>query len=377
MRGAATHIRERGLAGSRRAHPRCRLFAFRRIRERRAFIRVAFCAVLLFFGAAQAESQSKGPRIEVGDTEVDLGSVFYTKSFSHVFEFRNVGDVPLTLEVKKRSCQCLSDLFDCAKVNPGAEGRLKVAHAPKNPPTRAGLNSFTVLVGTNDPEKPELLFSVKVRLVRSVEAVPSSLDFGRLSNGEESVKEFVIECFGESGVPEILSCSCPSPLLTVEELLREHEKDGASRIRFRAVLKAPEAPGAFGTAIQCETTCARIPFLEIPVQAFVPYPLRVQPERVLFGVVEPGTPSSRAIRLQVPPSVPDSLRWTCPDERITADFAPGASEGERVLHVSLSTSLSEGKGVEGLKTAISILSGDEEVVAKIPVHAVIKRPESE
>lgn len=353
--------------------PACRL--------RRVLVAALVCAGFLssvaFGRTAEAVSERGGARIEVGQTKVDRGDIFYTKSVSHVFEFQNVGDAPLTLEVKKRSCQCLSDLFDCTEVAPGASGKLKIGYSPRNPPTKAGLNFFTVLVGTNDPEKPEILFSVKVRLVRSVEAAPSTLDFGSLSPGEESVKELAIECFGEDTVPEILSYSCVSPFLTVEEVPGEHDEHGVSTRHYRVVIEAPEAPGSFGTAIQFATTSARIPFLEIPVQAFVPYPIKVHPERVLFGIVEPDTQSSREIRLRVPSSVPDSLRWTCPDERVTADLAPEGSGDERVLIVTLSTPFSGDKRIENLKTAISIVSGDEQVVARIPVHAVIKRPKSE
>jgi len=377
MRGVATQIRERGLADSWSARPRCRLFASRRIRERQAFISVGLCAVLLFFGATQAASESIGPRIEVEGTEIDLGNVFYTKPFSHVFQFRNVGDAPLTLEVKKRSCQCLSDLLDCTEVAPEASGKLKIGFSPKNPPTRTGLNSFTTLVGTNDPEKPELLFTVKVRLVRSVEAAPPALDFGPLSPGEEAVKELEIECFGETTVPEILSYSCASPVLTMEEVPQEQDEGGVSRTHYRVILKAPEVPGSFGTAIQFETTSTRIPFLEIPVKAFVPYPIKVQPERALFGIVEPGTQSAREVRLLVPSSEPGSFRWLCPDERVTAELAPEDSEGERILVITLSTPLSGDKRIEDLKTTISIVSEDEQVVAQIPIHAVIKRPKSE
>jgi hypothetical protein len=62
---------------------------------------------------------------------------------------------------------------------------------------------------------------------------------------------------------------------------------------------------------------------------------------------------------------------------VTAELAPEDSEGERILVITLSTPLSGDKRIEDLKTTISIVSEDEQVVAQIPIHAVIKRPKSE
>lgn len=127
------------------------------------------------------------PRVETSETTHGFGTVGTGATGTYAFVVRNTGDGPLTLRKGTTSCTCTVSDFDTegggspdgAKiVPPGSETKIRVQWKGK-PPGGPFRQQATIL--TDDPRRPEVVFTVEGTVVPTWRARPDLLTVPRVS----------------------------------------------------------------------------------------------------------------------------------------------------------------------------------------------------
>ena len=109
--------------------------------------------------ARQPAPPVAGPRIAVEPPSFDFGKALPQKALRREFNIRNFGDQDLVIENVSTTCGCTAAPLDPAKkvVKAGGSTALRVTLIT---PSAPGRMSQSVLVRSNDPERPT--FEIKV-----------------------------------------------------------------------------------------------------------------------------------------------------------------------------------------------------------------------
>jgi hypothetical protein len=127
------------------------------------------------------------PRAETGEVRHAFGTLGTGGSGSHEFLVRNGGDGALTLRKGTTSCTCTVSDFEAIEggsadgtrvVPPGGETKIRVQWKAK-PPGGPFRQQATIL--TDDPRRPEVVFTVEGTVVPTWKAVPDLLAVPRVS----------------------------------------------------------------------------------------------------------------------------------------------------------------------------------------------------
>jgi hypothetical protein len=127
------------------------------------------------------------PHAETAETRHAFGTLGTGGSGSHEFVVRNAGDGPLTLRKGTTSCTCTVSDFEAIEggsadgtrvVPPGGETKIRVQWKGK-PPGGPFRQQAPIL--TDDPRRPEVVFTVEGTVVPTWKAIPDLLAVPRLS----------------------------------------------------------------------------------------------------------------------------------------------------------------------------------------------------
>ncbi len=143
-------------------------------------------AAIIFSNKSSTDTSEKtkrpGPQAVVDKESYDLGPIESGLEFGHTYVIRNEGDQPLTLAEGKGLCRCLKLDIHAEPVQPGQEALIKVvaADSVKNEPMNPGPFSRSMLITTNDPDRPDitlkLFATVTPRLCVSQSPVAMTVD---------------------------------------------------------------------------------------------------------------------------------------------------------------------------------------------------------
>ena len=107
-------------------------------------------------GAEQA------PRIAVEPDQFDFGAVRQHSRVSKPFRIRNFGSRPLSIERISASCGCSAWQLEEGEIAPGQSTELRVSLDTRDD---VGRVERTVLIESNDPERPKLLIRLYATVV--------------------------------------------------------------------------------------------------------------------------------------------------------------------------------------------------------------------
>ena len=134
-----------------------------------------------------AETRGPQPRAEVPETRHAFGTVGTGATGSYEFVVRNTGEHSLTLRKGATSCTCTVSDFEASEggvpegtkvVAPGSETKIRVQWKGK-PPGGPFRQQATIL--TDDPRRPEVVFTVEGTVVPTWRAKPDLLAVPRVS----------------------------------------------------------------------------------------------------------------------------------------------------------------------------------------------------
>ncbi len=121
-------------------------------------------AVIALMSTASALAQeSQGPRIEVKESRHDFGKVLSGAQVAHVFEVRNVGNQPLTIDRVDASCGCTAATVSSNHLEPGAVGQIKASVDTRG---ESGPLLKLISIHSNDSTNPVFSLSMTMEVVR-------------------------------------------------------------------------------------------------------------------------------------------------------------------------------------------------------------------
>ncbi len=118
--------------------------------------------------AGSVRAQPAAPRVEIRETEIDLGKLTRVDPASARFAIRNAGQQDLRILSADPSCGCTVVDFDDA-IAPGKQGYIE---ATLDLSTVRGALLSQIHVKTDDPTRPELTLTLRAEVVGSVLILP-------------------------------------------------------------------------------------------------------------------------------------------------------------------------------------------------------------
>ena len=210
----------------------------------------------------------------------------------HEFEILNGGSAELLVQRITASCGCTATTISSKSIAPGKAARLRMEF---NTAGFFGDKTKTVEVLTNDPENPELIFTLKGVVVSGVSIEPARLEFGELNSSVEPNirrKQFSVSV-REGSAAKISSVKSFSRYISVSSL---SESPGRGSYQVEVL---PEAPlGDLRDRVIVEFEDDQIQPVNIPITASIKGDLRLTPSVLSFGILEPGPPVERRVQVE-------------------------------------------------------------------------------
>lgn len=298
------------------------------------------------------------PRVEVGQTEIDLGVVEPGATIPATFALKNVGDAPLRIEAVGSGCGCLVAEFD-AEIPPGGTGTIR---AKLNTVARQGPIRKNLSVTTNDPRTRRLTLGVAAMVRRVVVVEPSEEVVLPLLKGVAATRTVTLRSV--DGQPFRIK----AVFSTETELTAEAIVEGGKQA-VRLTVPPNDSPGEFKALVSVTLDHPTLVALRIFVSAYPRPAVQCRPQSVTFGDVSAKAPVSRHLILLGA----EGLRITgvdLPDPRLRAEPAPmpdGEGWGVRITF--------RGGGRPGPARGVLTLRTDDPLCPRVqvPYTASIRR----
>jgi hypothetical protein len=234
--------------------------------------------------AAQAPPKGgavAGPKIEVIPETKDAGVIAKGQMIESTFVIKNNGASDLVISDARPGCGCTVASFDKV-IKPGAEGKLISSVDTKN---FSGPISKSILLVSNDPDRPQLNLFIKATVKPFVDVMPTGYLRFSVVKGDSASQDVVLVSEEKTFKPTIAETS---QSYVKAELIPAGEKDkvaGRAGDQYKLhVSVTPEAPeGLLNAPIRVSTGVTQQPTLEIPVSGYVRSRVSVTPALVNFG----------------------------------------------------------------------------------------------
>lgn len=247
--------------------------------------RMRFASVLLIAAAcatalaqeptAQPASGGGTPKLQISDREWQFGEVWQGTPLSFSVTLKNVGDAPLTLDVKS-SCGCTVPTRPRSPLNPGESDTMTIKYDSAH---RRGPAAQTVTITTNDPAEPSVPFKVLGTVKPLFELKPvDTLAFGRLFQSSEVERSIDITNLFTSPIGLKLKDDQKFDAFNVTlETLEE-----GKTYKLVAKTKPPLPVGTARAEAVIETTHPDYKELKVTMYAAVQPPIALHPSRLFL-----------------------------------------------------------------------------------------------
>lgn len=150
---------------------------------------------------------------EFKSLHLDAGRVpFDQKQIEYSFQFKNTGTAPLIIASVASDCACFKADAPSSPVQPGQEASIRCRYAANN---QSRMIDHVATVTTNDPRQSRILLQATGFYDRSVRFLPTVVQGGDVSHGQQIERRAYIHCFGETATATVLEVSCDSELVVV------------------------------------------------------------------------------------------------------------------------------------------------------------------
>lgn len=198
--------------------------------------------------AAGLAAEGPQPRIETDETVHSFGRVAVGGSGSHLFTIRNAGAAPLVLTKGATSCTCtVSDFADGAggdgstqTVPPGGSTTVRIEWKGKG---GGGPFRQRATILTNDPQRPEIAFSIEGQVVPIWRAEPNVFVLSGLSADSSTQATAKLLTYGDAAA-ELISCRL------VAKKLDELVTVSATPLAADALKRPDGATGGFAITLE-------------------------------------------------------------------------------------------------------------------------------
>jgi hypothetical protein len=211
----------------------------------------------------------------------DAGTVAKGQLVQATFVVKNGGGSDLVISDARPSCGCTVASFDKV-IKPGAEGKIVSSVDTKS---FSGPISKSVLIVSNDPERPQMNLFIKALVKPYVDVLPQAFVRFSVIKGDNSGQDVILLSEEKGFHPTIAETSQP---YVKAEILPTGDKDkiaGRTGDQYKLHINVtPDAPeGLLNAPIRVATGVAQQPTVEIPVSGIVRPRVSVTPVTVNFG----------------------------------------------------------------------------------------------
>ena len=230
---------------------------------------------------APAKATSASPKIEVLPETKDAGTVAKGHVVDATFVVKNTGGADLVISDARPSCGCTVASFDRV-IKPGAEGKI---HSSVDTKSFSGPISKSIVIHSNDPERPQMNLFIKAMVKPFVDVLPQAFVRFSVIKGDTAGQDVLLLSEEKGFRPTIAETSQP---YVKAEVLPAGDKDripGRSGEQYKVRVQVlPDAPeGLLNAPIRVATGVTQQPTIEIPVSGIVRPRVSVTPVTVNFG----------------------------------------------------------------------------------------------
>jgi hypothetical protein len=218
----------------------------------------------------------------------DFGTVKRGQKLTAVFQFKNIGQGPLTIQGIQAACDCTTPETVKGKIYaPGDRGSIEVIFDTKD---YTGRVSKAITVITNERSMPDRTLTIAATVNSEINATPPLADFGEvvLNQSPEQVIRVKGNTKNELRIDKIR--------FNQELFEVNYRKDGQDFI-ITVKLKANAPIGFLKDTIWVKNNSSALPDMPIPVRATIRGEIALTPAYVEFGSVLASEKSQRQISI--------------------------------------------------------------------------------
>jgi hypothetical protein len=315
---------------------------------------------LALLTAALVRGAEAAPKLVCEEETFNFGEREDTEVVKHAFVLRNGGDEDLVIESVRVSCGCTVADVSSRTLPPGGESALDASVKLQG---RRGPQSMRISVGSNDPERPLAVLTMRGTVIVDVGLEPVYLNFGQL--GTDSKQSHEVKLLSRDPTVRIVSVTGDHP--SFQAVVSTNASGFARSLHVTA--QPPFERGFLRAEFTVTTTHPTRPTLRLPVSALLPELLHVIPKEI---VLKGQHPAGLTRSLLVRPGLADSVTIrgvAVPDERIQVRIEDIGNGNQRVTLANIPVEAAlDGKVVE-IETDVV---GYERV--KVPIRVLSSTP---
>jgi len=230
---------------------------------------------------AAAKAVVSAPKIEVLPETKDAGTVAKGQVIDATFVIKNNGGSDLIISDARPSCGCTVASFDKV-IKPGGEGKVMSSVDTK---TFSGPISKSILLVSNDPDRPQMNLFIKATVKPFVDVLPQPYVRFSVIKGDPAGQDVILLSEEKTFKPTVKETSQP---YVKAEILPAGDKDripgrAGEQYRLRLSVTGDAPDGLLNAPISIATGVPQQPTLEIPVSGIVRPRVSVTPVMVNFG----------------------------------------------------------------------------------------------
>ena len=260
--------------------------------QRLASVGFALAVVIAWAGQALGQAAAKpktaenkaavaAPKIEIAPEMKDAGIVPKGQLIDTTFVVKNTGGSDLIITDARPGCGCTVASFDKV-VKPGAEGKIVTSVDTKN---FAGPISKSLLVLSNDPDRPQINLFIKATVKPFVDVLPQPYVRFAVVKGDTDSRDVIIFSEEKSFKPTVAEMAQPYVKAEVSPAGDKDKVAGrpGEQYKLHITITGDAPEGLLNAPIRVATGVAQQPTIEIPVSGLVRERVSVTPKIVNFG----------------------------------------------------------------------------------------------
>jgi len=230
---------------------------------------------------SKAAKAVAAPRIDITPETKDAGVIPKGQVIDATFIIKNTGGSDLVLTDARPGCGCTVASFDKI-IKPGEEGKV-ISHVDTK--TFSGPIAKSILVVSNDPDRPQVNLFIKAIVKPFVDVLPNAYVRFSVIKGDTDSQNVILVSEEKTFKPVVAEAAQP---YVKAQITPAGEKDRVSGhpgdqylLKLTVTGEAPE--GLLNAPIRITTGVSQQPSIEVPVAGIIRARLQVTPVLVNFG----------------------------------------------------------------------------------------------
>ncbi len=247
---------------------------------------VAFGQAAKDKGKTAPKAAVAAPKIEITPETKEAGTVPKGQMIETTFVVKNGGGSDLVISDARPGCGCTVASFD-KTIKAGGQGKIVTSVDTKN---FSGPISKSLLVLSNDPDRPQINLFIKATVKPFVDILPQPYVRFALVKGDTDARDVILVSEEKTFKPTVTETAQPYVKAEVQPAGDKDKVQGHSGEQYKLhITITPDAPeGLLNAPIRVATGVSQQPIIEVPVSGLVRERVSVTPKLVNFGNFTPG-----------------------------------------------------------------------------------------